>query len=173
MEQERTRTLEALSEHWEAVRRRVASLVSSRRQDVDDLVQDAMLEACQAVDKNGAPDFPKAWLNRVAERVVYRRAGRQRAREARETALESHHSATTGSVLDEVAKSERQADLRKAVESLEEPSQSMVREHYWRERSASDIGQQMGTTPEAVRTRLLRGRAEIARRMAGSSERTP
>ena len=160
----------ALAEHIERVRRHVAFLLRGRRDAIDDCVQETMLEACRSIGKHGPPEHPKSWLSRIAERVVYRNNARAGRRAVTEASMEQHNPVTAGSVLDSVVRADEATRVRSALDCLPEPDRVAVEHHYWEDMPCHDIGRDVGTSADGVKSRLYRSRIELRRQLATDRE---
>jgi len=160
----------ALAEHLERVRRHVAFLLRGRRDAVDDCVQQTLLEACRSIDKHGPPEYPKSWLSRIAERVVYRNNTRAGRRAVAEASLEQHNPATTGSVLDSVVRTEEASRVRTALDGLPTSDRMAIEQHYCDGMPCQDIGREVGTSADGVKSRLYRSRIELRRHLAADRQ---
>lgn len=161
---DKTTHMAALVQHIGRVRRRVASLLPNRADAIDDCVQQTMLEAFRTVDRHGPPQYPKKWLSRIAERVVYKNMRTRQATSA-EAIADQHELGTPGSVIDGVMRTEDAERVRHALASLPQHDRATIEQHYWQGVSCPNIGRGDGVSTDSIKTRLYRGRVALRRRL--------
>ena len=135
--------------------RLVAALVARTtrtRSETEDLVQEVFLEAYRKKDEIRDPSRIKGWLVQVALNRARSWGRRQRAERT---------------ALPRAARAEERDRTLAAIRSLPEASQAVVTLRYLEGRSAVEIAETLGTTPEAVRMRLSRALAQLRDQLGG------
>jgi RNA polymerase sigma-70 factor (ECF subfamily) len=151
--------------------RLVAALVARTtrtRRETEDLVQDVFLEAYRKRDQLRDPSRIKGWLVQVALNRARTWGRRQRAER---TALPRAARAEARAESGRLERAEERERTLAAIRTLPEASQAVVTLRYLEGRSAIEIAQTLGTTPEAVRMRLSRALADLREQLA--ERRTP
>jgi RNA polymerase sigma-70 factor, ECF subfamily len=144
--------------------RLVAALVArttGRRSETEDLVQDIFLEAYRKKDQVRDPSRVKGWLVQVALNRARMWGRREKtAKVALARAARPEVRAESG----RLERAEEREKMLRAVRELPEASQVVVTLRYLEGRSAAEIAETLGTTPEAVRMRLSRALAQLRAR---------
>jgi len=153
------RVSEAFEEHWPAVRAHALRLVRDP-EIAEDLAQEAFVRLWAAERDDRWPDIPRAWLTVVVSNLAtsgFRRTAVARRRREELGQVEGGRVAATHAVAD----AEFRADAREAVSTAigrlpadRRQAVLMAGAGY----SASEIGEEIGKTPAAVRTLLCRAR---------------
>jgi len=154
--------------HQVHVRAYLARFVRNR-ETIDDLAQETFLAAYRALSAFRGESSVRLWLLGIARNqalIHLRYETRRRSHER-----ESLGAAVAGWVvqdLDGGASSpgghEREvAALKTCLQSLPETSASLVTEHYFYRRSASDIARRMGKGPGAIWMAIMRVRQALRR----------
>jgi len=160
----------SLANHVEHVRRRVSCLLRNRRDAVDDCVQQTMVEAIRAAERHGPPHNQKAWISRIAERVVYRNRSKAMRREAMEILADPYAFEGAHSVLDTVVRNEDAARIHRAIDNLPSHDRDTIYHHYWQDQPCKDIGADNDTSATCVKSRLHRSRIQLRRHLAAHDE---
>ena len=158
-------SLKELAREHERTRRMVASLVGSEQLG-EDAVQDAWVKLLERSSSRGPHSSPRslsAWLSVAARRFAWnerRRASRQHAREA-----SSARDEALPSSVEIASRSEISRRVMATLEGLDEPHASILRDHYFGELSAAEIGRRDGLPAETVRSRIRRAREQLRARL--------
>jgi RNA polymerase sigma-70 factor (ECF subfamily) len=139
--------------------------------DASDVVQQTLLQACQALDgfRGGTEAELAAWLRQILARNLAHAArdlGRDKRDVARERSLEQalgQSSARLGQwlVADQSSPSESAQRLADALESLPEGQREALVLHYWQDWTLPEIGRHLGRTPAAVAGLVQRGLKQL------------
>jgi RNA polymerase sigma-70 factor (ECF subfamily) len=142
--------------------RRLARALVADASIADDVAQETWARVLERPPQS--VEVPRAWLARVARRVVGERARAERSRARRERAFASERDEAA----DDPAFAERveaaaqvQRELARAVLALSEPSRSTVVLRYFEGRSSAQIARDTGVPESTVRNRLRRALAEL------------
>jgi RNA polymerase sigma-70 factor (ECF subfamily) len=144
--------------------RLVAALVArtTRRADTEDLVQEVFLEAYRKKDEVRDPSRLKGWLVQVA--LNRARMWARRARVEKE-ALPRVARPEARPASGRLERAEDREKLLSALRELPETQQAVVTLRYLEGRSAAEIAETLGTTPEAVRMRLSRALLQLREKL--------
>jgi RNA polymerase sigma-70 factor (ECF subfamily) len=145
--------------------------------DASDIVQQTLLQACQALDgfRGGTEAELAAWLRRILARSLAHAArdlGRDRRDVNRERSLEQalgQSSARLGEWLiadqsspsESAQRREQAVRLADALESLPEAQREALVLHYWQGWTLPEIGRHLGRTPAAVAGLVQRGLKQL------------
>jgi RNA polymerase sigma-70 factor, ECF subfamily len=151
--------------------------VLGERSEAEDVAQEAFVIAYRSLASWRADGPFGAWLSRIAVRLAVRRAGRRRqvtwldplAAEADQPGQERFRTGSTQEALDpahSVLRSERDARIRAAVASLDEPYREVVALRFFAERSLAEIAVATDRPLGTVKTHLHRGLARLRRALA-------
>lgn len=138
----------------------VAFAVLTEQADADDAVQDGFLSALQHLDSCSPPEKFRAWLLTIVRNRAFdmRRRGRVRAVEVLED--ETAH-AQDASPLEAAERSELNARLSAAIETLTDTQREVLMMHDiegWRH---ADIAHLLGLAESTVRVHLLHARRRL------------
>ena len=142
--------------------------------EAEDVAQEAFVIAYRSLATWRAEGTLGAWVSRIAVRLALRRASRRRDVVALDTLAADadlpgrdryrttgQHEA--GDPEATVLRSERDADLRAAVASLDEPYREVVALRFFAERSLNEIAEATDRPLGTVKTHLHRGLARLRR----------
>jgi RNA polymerase sigma-70 factor (ECF subfamily) len=145
--------------------------------DASDLVQQSLLQACQAFDQyRGVHEAQRAaWLRQILARTlahalrdlhrVKRDIGRERslemALEASSAQLESWLADDASSPSQKAQRNEQLGRLAAALKALPEAQCEAVTMHYFQNQSLDEIGQALGRSRAAVAGLLQRGLRQL------------
>jgi RNA polymerase sigma-70 factor (ECF subfamily) len=144
------------------------------RAEAEDVAQEAFVIAYRSLGTWRADGAFGAWLSRIAVRLAIRRSqGRRQvtwldplAAEADEPGRPRFRTAGGGDAVDpavSLLRSERDAGIRAAVASLDEPYREVVALRFFAERSLAEIATATGRPLNTVKTHLHRGLARLRR----------
>lgn len=137
--------------------RRVARRVCRGPEDAEDAVQHALWALQRQVGALRAASAVAAWLFRVVERECRRLLGLGRPRSL---------PLTFGILETTAVPMGLRHDLARAIEALPEPHRAALILRDVEELTAPEAAVVLGITPEALKTRLHRARAEVRERLA-------
>jgi RNA polymerase sigma-70 factor, ECF subfamily len=144
------------------------------RSEAEDVAQEAFVIAYRSLGSWRAEGAFGAWLSRIAVRLAIRRAAQRRqvtwldpmAAEADRPGRDRFRTAGGHGAVDPahtILRSERDAQLRAAVASLDEPYREVVALRFFAERSLAEIAQATDRPLGTVKTHLHRGLARLRR----------
>ena len=144
------------------------------RSEAEDVSQEAFVIAYRSLATWRADGSLGAWIARIAVRLAIRRAGQRRqvtwldplAADADVPNRERFRTAGSGDAADpahSVLRTERDARLRQAVASLDEPYREVVALRFFAERSLAEIAETTDRPLGTVKTQLHRGLARLRR----------
>jgi len=144
------------------------------RSEAEDVAQEAFVIAYRSLVSWRGDGAFGAWLSRIAVRLAVRRAAQRRqvtwldplAAEADQPGRERFRSSAAHGSIDPahtVLRSERDAQLRAAVASLDEPYREVVALRFFAERSLAEIAEATDRPLGTVKTHLHRGLARLRR----------
>jgi len=143
--------------HQAALLRLVGPFVATR-EDAEDAVQEAFVEAYRQIDRfRGEASF-RTWVGRIA---IYRAmaTAKKRSPKTREnTALDGAHRDTDAA--ETIA-------VREAVWALPEEMRVAVVLRFWREMSGREIAELLGVEQSTVWTRIYRGLDQVRQTLEG------
>lgn len=160
---------ELLARHLDAVFRFFRTKLGD---DVDDLVQRTFLGCVESRERVPADAF-RPYLFGIARHRLLDHLRKQRATEARVEAMEESAADLNTSVSTQVARSQEERLLIRAMRFLPLDFQIALELAYWEEMSSTEIGRVLGISSNTVRSRLVRGRQQLRQhieRLAGSAE---
>lgn len=142
--------------------------------EADDAVQDVLLRAYRSLGSFRLGSSFASWLFAIAANRVRTRRGRSSAREElARRAADAARTAPAGDSADPadhaVAGLERE-EVRRVVARLAWPLRVVVELYYFAGLPVNETAAALGLGVEAVKSRLLRARRELARRAGGSRE---
>jgi RNA polymerase sigma-70 factor, ECF subfamily len=135
----------------------LAARVLGSRDDAADAVQEAFLRAWRGLGSFRGGALFSTWLYRICVNAAHD----QRARRRPTTEL----SDTTADPRDAFAERELSGDLQRALDELDEPYRVTVVLYDVLGRSYAEIAEITGVAEGTVKSRLFRGRTELARRL--------
>ena len=144
------------------------------RSEAEDVAQEAFVIAYRSLGSWRADGAFGAWLSRIAVRLAVRRASQRKqvtwldplAAEADRPGRDRYRSTAGHDAVDPahtVLRSERDAQLRAAVASLDEPYREVVALRFFAERSLAEIAEATERPLGTVKTHLHRGLARLRR----------
>jgi RNA polymerase sigma-70 factor (ECF subfamily) len=142
------------------------------RSEAEDVAQEAFVIAYRSLGSWRADGAFGAWLSRIAVRLAVRRASQRKqvvwldplAADADLPSHERFRTSTPHHAADPahtVLRSERDARIRSAVASLDEPYREVVAMRFFAERSLNEIAEATGRPLGTVKTHLHRGLARL------------
>lgn len=142
------------------------------RSEAEDVAQEAFVIAYRSLGSWRAEGPFGAWLSRIAIRLAIRRAGQRKqvtwldplAAEADQPGQDRFRTMGTSDAVDPahtLMRSERDAQVRAAVASLDEPYREVVALRFFAERSLAEIATATGRPLGTVKTHLHRGLARL------------
>lgn len=150
---------------------RVAVHITGDRDDADDVVQEAFIRAWQRMGELRDPGAVVGWLVRVVQN-----AARDRLRARKRSGSGARAGSGPDPELDPgsasarpdraLADAERDAAVRRAVMALSEKHRVVLLLHEVDGMTAAEIGALLGIATGTVESRLSRGRAGLAKRLA-------
>jgi RNA polymerase sigma-70 factor (ECF subfamily) len=144
------------------------------RAEAEDVAQEAFVIAYRSLGTWRADGAFGAWLSRIAIRLAIRRAQSRKqvtwldplAAEADQPGRDRFRTMGTTDAVDpahSVLRSERDAQVRAAVASLDEPYREVVALRFFAERSLAEIAEATDRPLGTVKTHLHRGLARLRR----------
>jgi RNA polymerase sigma-70 factor (ECF subfamily) len=144
------------------------------RAEAEDVAQEAFVIAYRSLGAWRADGAFGAWLSRIAVRLAIRRSQARRqvtwldplAAEADQPGQERFRTMGSGDAVDPATtmlRSERDAAVRAAVASLDEPYREVVALRFFAERSLAEIAEATDRPLGTVKTHLHRGLARLRR----------
>jgi RNA polymerase sigma-70 factor (ECF subfamily) len=144
------------------------------RSEAEDVAQEAFVIAYRSLSSWRADGAFGAWLSRIAVRLAIRHAAKRRqvtwldplAAEADQPGQDRFRTVSTSGAVDpahSLVRSERDAELRAAVASLDEPYREVVALRFFAERSLAEIASATDRPLGTVKTHLHRGLARLKR----------
>jgi RNA polymerase sigma-70 factor (ECF subfamily) len=144
------------------------------RAEAEDVAQEAFVIAYRSLGTWRADGAFGAWLSRIAVRLAIRRSQSRKqvtwldpiAAEADQPGRERFRTMGAGDAVDPATtmlRSERDAQVRAAVASLDEPYREVVALRFFAERSLAEIAEATGRPLGTVKTHLHRGLARLRR----------
>lgn len=144
------------------------------RSEAEDVAQEAFVIAYRSLASWRSDGPFGAWLSRIAVRLAIRNAGKRRqvtwldpiAADSDEPGQDRFRTSGTGDAVDPahtVLAAERDARVRAAVASLDEPYREVVALRFFAERSLLEIAEVTDRPLGTVKTHLHRGLAKLRR----------
>jgi len=144
------------------------------RSEAEDVAQEAFVIAYRSLSSWRAEGAFGAWLSRIAIRLAIRRAGQRRqvtwldplaaeADKPNQTRFRTVGSTDAVDPAHTLIRSERDAQVRAAVASLDEPYREVVALRFFAERSLLEIAEATDRPLGTVKTHLHRGLARLKR----------
>jgi RNA polymerase sigma-70 factor (ECF subfamily) len=142
------------------------------RSEAEDVAQEAFVIAYRSLGTWRADGAFGAWLSRIAVRLAIRRAQARKqvtwldplAAEADQPGRDRYRTTSATDAVDpshSVLRSERDAQVRAAVASLDEPYREVVALRFFAERSLAEIAEATDRPLGTVKTHLHRGLARL------------
>lgn len=150
--------------HQARVTRLVASVLGpARREEVDDVVQQAFLRALRRLESFRLESSLGTWLHRVAYSTAIDHLRRvARRREDPVDALETLPDGTT-SPLGAALQSEQRSAVRAALDRIPPAYRTALVLFYWYEAPIAEIATALGVPENSAKSLLHRGRKRLAR----------
>ena len=155
---------QALTELYHASYRRLVTQLYAFTADLteaQDVVQEAFARALARPRVLDDLDNPEAWLRTVAINVVRRRWRRRQILDTillRDRPIRDHVAAAPGP---------ERTDLRDALATLPRGYREVIVLHYFADLPVDEVAEVLGIAAGTVKSRLSRGRAALAERLAG------
>jgi len=135
--------------------------------EADDAVQDVLLRAYRSIGSFRLGASFASWLFAIAANRVRTRRSRSSAREAlARRAADAARTAPAADAAEHAVADLERGEVRRAVAGLAWPLRVVVELYYFAGLSVEDTAAALGLGNEAVKSRLLRARRELARRAA-------
>jgi RNA polymerase sigma-70 factor (ECF subfamily) len=144
---------------------RVALSVLRRREDAEDVAQEAFLRAHRSFGSLRDRDRFRAWLVRMTFRLALDRIRGEKRRSLREDAVASVVPHRTGSVEDDAARSELRERVAEAVAALPEKLRLVTVLVAIEEQDLSSVARLLELPEGTVKSRLHRARKELAEKL--------
>jgi RNA polymerase sigma-70 factor (ECF subfamily) len=144
---------------------RVALGVLRRREDAEDVAQDAFLRAHRAFASLRDRDRFRAWLVRTAFRLALDRRRGEKRRARREDAVAVNAPAHAESAEDAAAKAELQARVAEAVDTLPEKLRVVTVLAAIQEHDVASVARLLELPEGTVKSRLFLARKALAERL--------
>jgi RNA polymerase sigma-70 factor (ECF subfamily) len=142
---------------------RVAFGVLRRREDAEEVAQEAFTRASRKFRDLRAPEQFRAWIVRVTWRLAIDRWRSERRRESRER--HAGHDVTPRTVEDDALAAERSALLWRAVDALPEKLRAVIILAALQGHDVREVAQLLGIPEGTVKSRLFLARAALAERL--------
>jgi RNA polymerase sigma-70 factor, ECF subfamily len=152
---------EALRELLRSLLPRIRNLVRylvRSDDDVDDIVQEAMLTIVRRLETYRADGPFEAWIDRLVARATFAELRRRGERRRIEPATGLAYLASVGPTQDEYFLRRR---VVAALDRLPEPQRHAVVLHHMLEMNVREIGLELGVPAETVRSRLRLARGRL------------
>ena len=144
---------------------RVALGVLRRREDAEDVAQDAFLRAHRAFSSLRDRDRFRAWLVRTAFRLALDRLRREKRRTRREDAVALEAGRLVASVEDEASRSQLRERVGEAVESLPEKLRIVTVLAAIQEHDVAQVARLLDLPEGTVKSRLHLARKALAEKL--------
>jgi RNA polymerase sigma-70 factor (ECF subfamily) len=144
---------------------RVALGVLRRREDAEDVAQDAFLRAHRAFGSLRDRDRFRAWLVRTAFRLALDRLRGEKRRARREDAVAVEASGPVASVEDELARQQVRERVAEAVEALPEKLRIVTVLAAIQEHDVASVARLLELPEGTVKSRLHLARKALAERL--------
>lgn len=160
-----TQALDRLMNRWQKPLRAFLYRAINDEATALDLAQEIFVRVYRNADKFRTDARFSTWLFTIATNLIRDRARQQKRRPT--TALEPVHDRASGPSPDHTLETEERANaVRAAIAELPDDLRTAVVLFEYEEKSYSEIGEMLGTTPKAVETRLYRAR-QLLRKSLG------
>jgi RNA polymerase sigma-70 factor, ECF subfamily len=127
--------------------------------DAEDAVQEALIRAWRALPRFRAEASFSTWLYRICLNAV----ADQRARRARGSGTPLEEVVEPADPRDRLVERELSSELQRALQALDETYRTPVLLYDVLGRSYGEIAEVLGVAEGTVKSRIFRGRAELAR----------
>jgi RNA polymerase sigma-70 factor, ECF subfamily len=144
---------------------RVALSVLRRREDAEDVAQEAFLRAHRAFGSLRDRDRFQAWLVRTAFRLALDRARGEKRRARREDAAAVEAGSRTESAEEQAARQELRDGVAEAVAALPEPLRLVTVLVAIQEHDLASVARLLELPEGTVKSRLHRARRELAEKL--------
>ena len=144
---------------------RVALGVLRRREDAEDVAQDAFLRAHRAFGSLRDRDSFRAWIVRTAFRLALDRLRGEKRRARREDALAADGPRLAESVEDAAARSELSARVAEAVDALPEKLRIVTVLAAIQEQDVASVARLLDLPEGTVKSRLFLARKALAEKL--------
>lgn len=148
---------ELVNEHKDSVYRQMAR-VCGNREDAEDALATAIMQAFQAYDRLGSDEAFRAWLGTIGKRVCYRMRSHSGIMKALEFA-EEHD--LVASHVDEMELNLLKGCVKDAVDGLDEVYRDVYLMCEIEERTVEEAATTLDLTVAAAKSRLLRARTKV------------
>jgi RNA polymerase sigma-70 factor (ECF subfamily) len=152
----------------EALRQLLAALLPRMRNlvrylvrgdnDVEDIVQDALVTIVRRIETYRAEGPLEAWVDRLVARATFAELHRRGQRRRVEPAAGEATAGSSGPTQDEYLLRRR---VVAALDLLPEPQRHALVLHHVLEMNVREIGEELGVSSETVRSRLRLARAKL------------
>lgn len=133
-----------------------AFLMSRDHAFAEDMVQQAFLRAWKSIPQFKAGTNLKAWLVRIlVNQVMSDRRRKRLPQESLDSAFASASDEPSG--IDTVLESERQEEVRVALQSIDEGARKAIVLRYFAEMTVPEIAESLGWAEGTVKSRIHRG----------------
>lgn len=129
--------------------------------DAEDAVQEALVRAWKALPRFRAEASFSTWLYRICLNAIHD----QRARSARGGGVALDEVVEPSDPRDAIAEAELSGELQRALAELDETYRTPVLLYDVLGRSYAEIAETLGVAEGTVKSRIFRGRTELARRL--------
>jgi RNA polymerase sigma-70 factor (ECF subfamily) len=129
--------------------------------DAEDAVQEALIRAWKALPRFRAQASFSTWVYRICLNAIHD----QRARSARGSGVPLEAVVEPADPRDAILESELSSDLRQALAGLDETYRTAVILYDVLGRSYTEISEVLDVPEGTVKSRIFRGRSELARRL--------
>jgi RNA polymerase sigma-70 factor (ECF subfamily) len=143
----------------------LAARVLGSRDDAADAVQEAFLRAWLALPRFRRGSLFSTWLYRICLNAAYDQRARRRPQSAGEAGHDATASETVADPRDRFLERELSGELQEALNGLEEPYRVTVVLYDVLGCSYAEVAETTGVPEGTVKSRLYRGRTELARRL--------
>lgn len=144
---------------------RVALSVLRRREDAEDVAQEAFLRAHRSFGSIRDRDRFRAWLVRTSFRLALDRIRGEKRRARREDAMALEARVQTGSAEDDAARRELRERVAEAVDALPEKLRLVTVLVAIQEQDLASVARLLELPEGTVKSRLHRARKELAERL--------
>lgn len=144
---------------------RVALSVLRRREDAEDVAQEAFLRAHRSFSTIRDRDRFRAWLTRTAFRLALDRLRGEKRRSRREDVVATGEGAHAASVEDDAARSELQQRVAEAVAALPDKLRLVTVLVAIQEQDLRSVARLLELPEGTVKSRLHRARKELAEKL--------